>query len=44
MEKLRSSDECFENPMNEMGINASPLSQGTFYLTTQNANQFPFCR
>ncbi|CAF1144652.1 unnamed protein product [Rotaria sordida] len=27
-----------------MGLYASPLHQGSFYLSTQSANQFPYCQ
>jgi hypothetical protein len=43
-EELIQNDQCYQNKRNEMGIRASPLSEGTFYLTTQDANKFPFCR
>lgn len=44
MDQLKYSDQCVRNPINRMGLHASPAAQGTFYLSTQDADQLPYCR
>ena len=44
MDEMKLNDQCYQNKRNQMGINASPLYQGRFYLKTQNVNEYPFCR
>ncbi|CAF4479934.1 unnamed protein product [Rotaria socialis] len=44
MEKLTQTDECSRNAINRMGLHASSFPQVSFYLSTQDANIYPYCR